>query len=155
MTIPACTQRKIFLCRVPHSLPAGDSRFAVKQQRVFICDHCGAEVRFSSKDHNSKYQRIDCEFAGSYLNDDWKDIPGALQWHAWAAGLIDATWHCHDVCGAPVTGKNTEQRLRRTWAQRQNKMVFTITLRSRGFPPLFSPIPRHNFCKNRIYTCTI
>ena len=120
MIIPACTQRKVFPYRVPYWLPPGDSRFAVKRQRVFICDRCGAEVRFSSKRNNSKYQRIVCEFAGSYLKDDWKDIPGALHRDAWELGLINATWLCHDGCGARLTGQNAEKRMDRAGAQTQN-----------------------------------
>ena len=134
MTIPACTQRKIFPSPVPLELPERDNRFAVKQQRVFICDHCGAEVRFSSKKNNSKYQRIDCEFAGSYLKHDWTDIPGALQWKAWPLRLIDATWHCADVCGANVTGKDSGKRLKRTEAPRtaRNRMYILVSYQPSG-----------------------
>ena len=101
-------------CRLPWTLPPEDNRFAIKSDRVFVCDGCGNIVSFSSLKRKTTYSRFDCDFAGSYFDSSWKDIPGLLQQRAWALRLIDATWFCSQVCDAPMTGVNPDQRLERT-----------------------------------------
>lgn len=59
--------------------------------------------------------RID--FAGSYVQDDWRDIPGEMQEKAWKAGVIDATWHCTEYCHAKVTSGDVGKRMNRARAQ--------------------------------------
>ena len=76
------------------------------------------------------------DFAGSYSKKDWKDIPGDLQWEAWNLRLIDATWHCADICGADVTGANPGKRLARTQAPR---METVHHYRNSPFERLSSP----------------
>ena len=101
---------------LPTFLPKNDNRFDVKSARVFICDGCGNMVRFSSKTRRTAYGRIACDFAGSYKDITWSDIPGVLQRRAWEERVIDATWLCHQVCGAPMTGVNPDARRARTEA---------------------------------------
>ena len=115
--IPACISlRKRLPFRSPATLPPGDNRFDVKAKRVFVCDRCRNIVRLSSTNRGGNFHRIHCDFAGSYRCNDWRDIPGELQELAWQERLIDATWHCTGVCGAPMTGNNREKRLARTKA---------------------------------------
>ena len=102
--------------RMPAALPSGDTRFAVRAKRVFVCDGCGNIVPYSQKSKQTVYHRIQCDFAGSYVDNTWTDIPGCLQKQAWEDRLIDATWHCHQFCKAPMTGIRSEERRKRTQA---------------------------------------
>ena len=102
--------------RMPAVLPAGDTRFETRANRVFVCDGCGNIVPYSRKSQHTFYHRILCDFAGSYMDNTWTDIPGCLQKQAWEDRLIDATWHCYQFCRAPMTGVRTEERMQRTQA---------------------------------------
>ena len=118
---PACiTPSSRLPSRLPPMLPDEDNRFGMKSSRVFVCDGCGNVVRFSGQKRQTAYQRIHCDFAGSYYDSSWADIPGVLQRRAWEERLIDATWFCTQFCHAPMTGVNTEQRLARAEAWRQS-----------------------------------
>ena len=75
------------------------------------------------------------DFAGSYSKQDWKDIPGDLQWEAWNLRLIDATWHCADICGADVTGANAARDSHEHTRRERKQFIIIVMLRSGGFPP--------------------
>jgi hypothetical protein len=113
---------KRYRTRLPPILPKDDNRFGIKTARVFICDSCGNRVNFSSQQRGATFRRIECDFAGSYVDTSWSDIPGMLQRRAWEDRLIDATWNCSQFCGAPMTGVNPERRKARTeaWQQAQS-----------------------------------
>merc|ERR1712078_387175 len=83
-----------------------------KKERVFVCDTPGCKqvVRFSSK--LTQYKRAECEFAGSFSDHDWHDLPAALRKEAWEERFINATWHCSHICSADVT-LNEEQNRKR------------------------------------------
>ena len=108
-----------FKSRVPPALPSHDSRFAMKRLRKIVCDGCGNIVPYSSMTRRTVFHRIECEFAGSYAEKKWSDIPGELQKRAWEERLIDATWYCSQFCGAEMTGVNTEKRRARADAWQQ------------------------------------
>ena len=91
----------------------GDNRFGKKNERVFICDSCHNMVWHSSETQGTQYTRYQCEFAGSWNDSSWIDIPGTLQHRAWELQLIDATWTCHQVCKAEMTGVNPDRRMAR------------------------------------------
>ena len=104
--------------RTPRSI--SDQRFASRQpDRVFICDSCRNIVTYSSVKRNTG-SRAEHTFAGSYLDHSWAlSIPVQCLYDAWANGLIDCTWHCHKVCGAPVTGAGKDRQTRAVqWQQR-------------------------------------
>jgi len=92
--------------RTPAALMEGDTRFAKKNDRVFVCDSCEHIVWPSSHARGTQYSRVECEVAGSWSDTSWNDIPGSLQRRAWELKLIDATWTCHQLCRAPMTGCN-------------------------------------------------
>ena len=108
-------ERPAFPHPVPKYFPPGDKRFEVKRQRVFVCDKCHRRVPYSGKINNSG-GRTKIDFAGSYVNHDWKMIPGEMQKAAWLAGVIDATWHCSEGCGADVTYGDVDKRMERARA---------------------------------------
>ena len=102
-----------FGSRVPASFPSKDQRFAVKKNRLFCCDSCGAEVTRSAQSLRTVYKRTDCEFAGSWVDPSWKGLPGKFQEEAWKLQLINATWHCHDNCNNVCTlGQQTKRQRR-------------------------------------------
>ena len=70
-------------------------------------------VWHSSQSGETQYTRYQCEFAGSWNDSSWVDIPGTLQHRAWELQLIDATWTCHQVCRAEMTGVNSAERMAR------------------------------------------
>ena len=98
-----------------------DQRFEKRQrERVFVCDSCRNIVPYSSVMRNTG-SRADYTFAGSYLDHSWAlSIPGQCLYDAWANGLIDCTWHCHKVCGAPVTGAGKDRQTRAANWQKRN-----------------------------------
>ena len=104
--------------RKPEYLQIGDTRFDRKATRTIHCDRCGNIVTRSSKHNRTTFQRFMCEFAGSYNDNSWADIPSALQKLAWENRIIDATWKCSEFCEARMTGLPNEKRQRRaqTWA---------------------------------------
>ena len=107
--------RKAFPHPVPQSFAPGDKRFEVKRQRVFVCDKCNRPVPYSGK-INTSGGRTKIDFAGSYVHHDWTMIPGEMQKAAWSAGVIDATWHCSEGCGAPPTYGDVDKRMQRARA---------------------------------------
>ena len=101
--------------RMPARLAEEDERFhEQKKQRVFVCDTPGCKqvVRFSSKLNKTGCKRAECEFAGSFSDHGWHDLPAALRKEAWEERFINATWHCHHICLAEVT-LNEEQNKKR------------------------------------------
>ena len=103
-----------------------DDRWNVsKKKQVFVCNQCLALVRFSKAGKESTFRRADCEFAGSYMDKSWSALPVNLRRTAWEMCLIDATWHCHQVCHAKMTLGQKEKRDARTAA-------FTATQTSGG-----------------------
>ena len=99
--------------RMPARLAEEDDRFhEKKKERVFVCDTpwCNQVVRFSSK--LTQYKRAECEFAGSFSDHGWHDLPAALRKEAWEERFINATWHCSHLCSADVT-LNEEQNRKR------------------------------------------
>ena len=104
--------------RKPAYLQIGDTRFEKKTTRTIHCDGCGNVVTRSSKRNKTTFQRFMCEFAGSYNDNSWADIPSTLHKLAWENRLIDATWKCSEFCEARMTGLPNEKRQRRaqTWA---------------------------------------
>ena len=55
----------------PPKLPQGDNRFAPrKQDRVFVCDFCGHQVRLARRSYGTGW-RYEGEFQGSYLDRSW------------------------------------------------------------------------------------
>ena len=87
------------------------------------------------------------DFAGSYLQDDWKDIPGEMQEKAWKAGLIDATWHCTETCHATVTNGDVKKRMIRARAQGGNQIVTVISVIERLSSSRF-PYPKTYFMQD-------
>ena len=114
--VPECLLQEgqvLLPTRMPARLSAPDNRFhKSKKARVFVCDECGQEVRFSSVHRNTGYRRADCEFAGSFHCNKWHDLPAFLRREAWEQRFIDATWYCAHICGAKTT-LNEEQKQRR------------------------------------------
>ena len=105
MEMPECImQRPSPLQRTPSRLDPRDKRFEKRDQRIFVCDGCGTVVTRSSVARGTAYSRLQCEFAGGWVNQSWKQIPGKFQERAWELGLIDATWHCLQFCGQEPTG---------------------------------------------------
>ena len=98
-----------------------DQRFELRQRdKVFKCDSCRNIVPYSSVKRNTG-SRAEYTFAGSYLDHSWAlSIPGECLYKAWANGLIDCTWHCHKVCGAPVTGAGKDRQTRTANWQKRN-----------------------------------
>ena len=84
------------------------------KQRVFVCDTPGCKqvVRFSSTLNKTECKRAECEFAGSFSDHGWHDLPAALRKEAWEERFINATWHCSHLCSADVT-LNEEQNKKR------------------------------------------
>ena len=103
---------------VPEALPEGDDRFAErKKERVFVCDVCGETVRFSSfKKGTDPWRRTDCEFAGSFSDRSWDDIPAPLRRRAYDMRLINASWTCTRFCGAEKMLGQRDTRNERTLA---------------------------------------
>ena len=99
--------------RKPEQLSPRDNRFGPKSERIFICDGCGNAVQFSSKQKNTQYFRVQCDFAGSWSDNTWSRLPYTFYRRAWEERLIDATWYCSEICNAPVTGGNQANRLQR------------------------------------------
>ena len=103
--------------RTPHTIHRDDDRWNVsKKKQKFICDQCHAAVSFSRRNDDTIFCRADCEFAGSYVDNSWSDLPTNLRETAWRMCLIDATWHCRAECGAKVTEGQKQQRNKRTAA---------------------------------------
>ena len=96
--------------RKPALLQIGDTRFEKKATRTIHCDRCGNIVTRSSRQKNTTFQRFVCEFAGSYNDNTWADIPSALHRLAWENRLIDATWSCSEFCDVRMTGLPSEKR---------------------------------------------
>ena len=87
--------------RMPARLAEEDERFhEKKKQRVFVCDTPGCKqvVRFSSTLNKTECKRSECEFAGSFSDHGWHDLPAALRKEAWEERFINATWHCAHLC---------------------------------------------------------
>ena len=112
---------KRYRCRGPGFLSEGDNRFGKKKERVFMCDGCGNMVTHSSQSGGTRYTRYQCEFAGSWRDSSWVDLPGPMQYHAWELQLIDATRTCTQECQAAMTGVNPEQRLARAQNWREER----------------------------------
>ena len=109
---------------MPARLSKDDDRFnEKKKERVFVCDTpwCKQVVRFSSK--RTQYQRAECEFAGSFSDHSWHDLPAALRKEAWEARFIDATWHCHHICSAEVTLNEEQNKKRNDRIRRHQKVL--------------------------------
>ena len=121
MEMPECImQRPSPLQRTPSWLDPRDKRFEKRDQRICVCDWCGNIVTRSSVTRGTAYSRLQCEFAGGWVDQSWKDqIPGKFQERAWELGLIDATWHCTQFCGNKPTGcmSSSIQRLQ-AWRQK-------------------------------------
>ena len=95
----------VHIVRRPCVIGKGDDRFNhCKTDRIYVCDRCGHEVRYSSQKRKTGL-RAEGEFQGSYLDQRWKDIiPQKSLTTAYLEGSIDCTWHWTLFCRAPVTG---------------------------------------------------
>ena len=76
--------------RRPRKLPSGDSRFAPYKKskeypRIYVCDRC-----FS----RNPYKTNTLQFDGQYLDDSVKRYSVTELSQKYAAGEVDATWHC-------------------------------------------------------------
>jgi len=134
--VPRCLLRE-GQSLLPYCMPAAlselDARFhEEKKQRVFVCDTlgCRQEVRFSNDDDAKEtgYRRADCEFAGSFIHRDWDDLPPRFREEAWTQRLIDASWQCTHMCGAPTT-LNFQQKQRRLARIRKYQQQTAATTR--------------------------
>ena len=116
---PNSIQRmKLLATCVPPTLPQGDKRFAEKKKDcAFVCDRCKEIVHFSSFTKGTDpWRRNDCEFAGSYTDGTWSDIPAPLRRQAHDMRLINAIWTCTKFCGAEKTKGQRDPRNARTLA---------------------------------------
>ena len=116
--VPKCLEDKercLLRSRMPARLPENDHRFHHnKKLRVFVCDtpRCEEIVEFSSADKQTRYSRVDCDFAGSFVCQDWSDLPPDFRREAWEKRLINAVWKCTFACCAPMTISEKQQTTR-------------------------------------------
>ena len=103
-----------------------DRRFARrKREKVFVCDNCGFPVPYSSVKRNTGSRAL-YDFAGSYVDHSWaRNIPGECVEEAWERGLIDCTWVCFWVCGAPVTGAGKDRWSRPALHRERSSLHFS------------------------------
>ena len=123
MEMPECSmQRQLPLQRTPSRLDPRDKRFKKRDQRLFVCDRCGNVVTRSSANQGTAHSRLQCEFAGGWVNQSWKQTPRKFQERAWDLGLIDATWLCSQFCGQEPTGwMSTSIQRSQAWRQKKQK----------------------------------
>jgi len=107
------------LQQTPSQLDPKDNRFDKRNERIFVCDglDCGNIVKISSLEKGTPYSRLECEFAGGWVDASWTWIPGKFQRQAWELGLIDATWRCSQFCKQQPTGQRSSSINRaQAWA---------------------------------------
>ena len=134
MEMPECImQRPSPFRRTPWSRDTRDRRFEKRDQRRSLVrrrssdngpapNWCRNIVTRSSTNQGTIFSRLQCEFAGGWVDQSWKDqIPGKFQERARELGLIDATWHCTQFCGNKPTGCMSSS-IQRSQAWRQKNL---------------------------------